>query len=980
MRETQQLRIDKKKRREISYYPLISFFISCICFLYIFISNKITPFGRYSFFYSDLKAQYAPFLLLWKNHLSQLDFTDFASSFSYSSKLGLGKNLMGTLGYYLFSPVNLIVLFFKNSQISTVVNLIISIKLSLASAFMCLFCEAKYKLFVNDEFDFKCRSKLPIVLGVMYAFTSYTIILEFNIMWLDGYLLLPLLLYFLEDFIRTGKYKFIVPTLVLLFVSNYYIAYMVGLFSFFYLLIRIIETGKDSIFNRNAIKKIGKYILIAVICAMISAVILVPVALDTLGNADPVIMGDTKDSFNTFPILDILSQFFLGEAGELDFLMHNLPLIFSSIMVTCTAFIYFISSVFDKRTKIIRLASMIFFFAALYFSKINIIFHAFDKPNWFMHRFSFVIFSLTLVICLEVITKIKEISNRTIIYSGIFMVLVLCFVYLYKKIPYEAEDFLYSIALIFIYSLILCLLKKTKWNAQLKDMPKLLPCIMSAILLVESVFLNPSLINQSFFIASLDNSIYSEAIELNGILKDKGENGNKGFRSEYECGSLGDNDEDIVGAQNSLCANATGMSLFSSVSNKEMTRFLKQLGYIVNYNYFLAYYSYMMPSNDAFFSLGNTITIKDYSLLRRVNEYSVETSKNTEEYGEEGIEYIHFENNRVLPLAFPVDSNANVFDFYSLENDSIEKDYLEFNENWFKSMFPYAFSENYMFEIDNSMIEGPEVKDGITYTGYDSENKIQMRTDFSDSIGDEDISGDLSNVINFAKTSDDESVKATYKVTVPKSGELYINVSFPKICHLFDITYDKGNIESRDVYSFISRLGYYNEGDIVTLDFDMPNGLAITSINFAVFDEDAFNSQFDKIDTSAVEMTRFTNGHAEFSVDTSKLNKNNSLILTTIPFEKGWTCYVDGKETSITPYQDAFIAVRMNDNDGKIHKVELKFCAPGLVPGAYISLLGIVLIAILGICDKLLKNKKNQESIVESDNNEKYNNVTEVKV
>ena len=92
---------------------------------------------------------------------------------------------------------------------------------------------------------------------------------------------------------------------------------------------------------------------------------------------------------------------------------------------------------------------------------------------------------------------------------------------------------------------------------------------------------------------------------------------------------------------------------------------------------------------------------------------------------------------------------------------------------------------------------------------------------------------------------------------------------------------------------------------------------------FAAVDPDNFSSMFGTLDQSKVTVDRYDNGIASFTTDLGE----KDLLLTTIPYEKGWTCYVDGKKTDMLIYQDALIAVDPGTGN---HKVELRFEAPGI--------------------------------------------------
>ena len=236
-----------KSKNKPDMRPLLSFFFSFA--LYIFtalICNKY-PTGQHSFILSDLKAQYAPFLALNRARILSLagGSDHLISNLTYSFQLGLGKHFMGTFGYYIASPLNLIYLLFEPAQIDLVIIILVIIKLSLSSAFMTLFLGTR----AADP-----KTKWPVLLGIAYAFSLYAQAFAFQIMWLDGYMLLPLLLYFTERFITRRRYAGIIITLLVLFVSNYYISYMAGIFCFLYLIVRMI--GSE---NRGLLCSDGRF-------------------------------------------------------------------------------------------------------------------------------------------------------------------------------------------------------------------------------------------------------------------------------------------------------------------------------------------------------------------------------------------------------------------------------------------------------------------------------------------------------------------------------------------------------------------------------------------------------------------------------------------------------------------------------------------------------------------------------------------------
>lgn len=69
-------------------------------------------------------------------------------------------------------------------------------------------------------------------------------------------------------------------------------------------------------------------------------------------------------------------------------------------------------------------------------------------------------------------------------------------------------------------------------------------------------------------------------------------------------------------------------------------------------------------------------------------------------------------------------------------------------------------------------------------------------------------------------------------------------------------------------------------------------------------------------------------------------------LATTIPVEEGWTAYVDGERVETGIWLDTFLSLRLPAGE---HDVELRFTAPGLIPGIVLggaSLLGLALAVV----------------------------------
>ncbi len=950
MKEVGSLKPSKPKKaltpadKRYGKAPLIAGILAAVCFIAMSILSRVHPLGEYTILVSDLEAQYAPFLFFYKNHLLSLPPSHLISALSYSFALGAGKNIMGTFGYYLASPLNLLVLLFDASQVNEFVLLLMLIRISLASSFMCLFIRRRAE---------NRHTWWPVLFGIMYAFSSYTTIFLFQIMWLDGYMLLPLLLYFVEDYLEEEKTKGLIITLLLLFLTNYYIAYMAGIFSFIYLLVRMYIRG-DLTKSEKPFRKIGKFILTAVFCAMTLCVILIPVGLDTIRNADPTHSRNTAN-YMSFTAIDLLDQMFNGTPGDFsDVLIGNLPFVFISTVVTVFTVIFFVTKASSKKEKIVYGVCAGLIYLSLAIDALDTAWQVFDSPNWFWHRESFVFMPFFLILAYKLLERFSKVTVREITISTAIVLGALFLAQSLGQIKERDGVFLFNLIFISAIALILILMKRETWHPQLKDMPQILPFLLSLLTVFETAIMGP-ILSGGVSTMSLHYGFAQDYIDSVLVIEDCANASSilgNSFRSEME--QDGSGKTSAIDDSGAYYGGYNGISLFNSNSNKTFGRFLKQLGYNVNYNYFTAGYSYAAPDTDAFFSIGSVYVRRDYTAARFVAEDGYE----------QGFKFLV--NDDVLPLAFPVDQGAFDFDFYALEKDVTDKDYFSFRQAWYESMFPGSF-EGVSYFIPATEVE----EEAVNYSDYDinayinadedKEEDENVVVDFlssekkfdPDDLGVEDLYDASSSLTTIYRTNKSIPMIINYRITAESSDELYMNLSSHRTMNGWVLRVNgeryTGWPEST-FYSSIVRIGSFEEGSEINVSIVVDSdSFKYLSVNFAYLDKEAFDGAFSGIDTSSVTVGTTQDGYVSMTSDLTE----GQVILTTIPYEDGWTLYVDGVKTDITPYQDALIAI---DPGTGHHDIELVFTAPGLKAGAVVSVLGI-----LGLVGSSIIIKKNKQ-------------------
>jgi uncharacterized membrane protein YfhO len=187
-----------------------------LCALAIF---GFYPFGERSVLITDMGQQYIEY------HAALYDTVIGGGSLLYTWNTGLGMNFVGLFSYYLSSPFTLLMFLFPRGSITDAVLFIISMKIAASGLTFSIYLRKAVGIHGIHN----------ILFSVLYALSGYTAVYFFNLMWLDSVVLLPLVILAVRHLVNTGRKMPLTVAFALLFFSNFYTAYMVGVFSLLYL-------------------------------------------------------------------------------------------------------------------------------------------------------------------------------------------------------------------------------------------------------------------------------------------------------------------------------------------------------------------------------------------------------------------------------------------------------------------------------------------------------------------------------------------------------------------------------------------------------------------------------------------------------------------------------------------------------------------------------------------------------------------------
>jgi len=336
---------------------------------------------------SDLSATYIPTLRNFAKTLLSGERLD------YSWNICLGMNTTSYYAYYVGSSfVNLLFLIFYAVDPAIIVIPVILIKTGLAGFGFAYFCKKLWKK--EDVF--------VLIFSLFYAMSSFQVFMNsINIIWMDAVYILPFLLAFLVEFVEEKHWKKMILCYIYLFTANFYMAYMVGIFSALFFILYVGLMWKENGAGEKLKKVIcyGGLVLLAIGCA---AVILLPAGLFLFQNR----VADSTDVLSlSANLLQIYNQMFLGANADV---MYTQPSIYAGLPALLLLPFFFGGKGVERREKVAF--GILFGVLSISFllPVMCLLWHAFDVPDGWPFRFSYIFTLLTCTMACKAMEEMGE--------------------------------------------------------------------------------------------------------------------------------------------------------------------------------------------------------------------------------------------------------------------------------------------------------------------------------------------------------------------------------------------------------------------------------------------------------------------------------------------------------------------------------------------------------------------------------------------
>ena len=133
-------------------------------------------------------------------------------------------------------------------------------------------------------------SYMQVIFSVSYALMTYIVVELMNPMWIDGMIWLPVILWGIEELVDKNKMLKLILSLTIMFISHFYIGYMIGFFCAIYFIYYIFSRPGHAVAS-HFVRAGLKFAASAVISVLSAAIVLIPVycslSLGKLSFSDP---------------------------------------------------------------------------------------------------------------------------------------------------------------------------------------------------------------------------------------------------------------------------------------------------------------------------------------------------------------------------------------------------------------------------------------------------------------------------------------------------------------------------------------------------------------------------------------------------------------------------------------------------------------------------------------------------------------------
>ena len=909
-------------------YLLFAAVIPMVLFYLIYlIGQQIYPFGNGTVLVLDLNGQYVSF------YEGLHDILRGEADLLYSFSRNLGGEFLGIYDYYVASPFAMLLALLPERFMLEGLLLLFLLKAGLCGLFMGIYLH-KHAAGEPNRFT-------VITFSVMYAMSSYCVVQQHNSMWIDAVLWLPLLCLGIESLIKYGKFRLYVLALALSIHSNFYIGYMVVLFTFLYCFYYYFAHDQNNENNplgekRHFIKSVGRVAAWSVLAVGIAALAILS-ARYALAFGKNEFSTPNWDIAQKFDLLELLYKFFPSTYDTVR--PQGLPFVYCGVLTLITVPAYFCCKKFSMREKVASAILILFFIASFATSSLDLIWHGFQKPNWLNYRYSFMLCFFLITLGYRAFDQILYTSRKTLLGISVGLgaiVLVL----------YNMRDFLFTevftalekagrktlgdpdtffrlfgtvwltLGCIFAFFILISLYGKVK------EKKKETVSMILLLLVCVEVFLS-GLSDVTKLDQDVSFSTYSRYNDMIDTLRPI-----TNTVQEYDDGFYRMEKTYFRKTNDNYALKIKGLSCSTSTLNRDTIDFLKSMGYASRSH--VSRYVGGTPVNDTLLGIKYLITDQDMSDYYGPALFTPEDYGYPEGYTPNGQYDVYF-NELAMSFAYGVSEGWLSFDYNDYDNPF----------DRLNAMITVMLGETETVEVFKPATQNgdPEV-DNVTVGKADGHHSYKKTDKAKDGILYYDYTvPENTGVYLFFPNNYQRKVKLGVSTKSGGAGGSYTS---------------KGTFGDSDTNCIID-LGESSTGNLhlkVTIDNTSNNFYVIPHDSYIYYvDMDTFRDAFTRLgQTQFIIDSESTDSHLFGTVTT---NTEKQLMFTSIPYDKGWNIYVDGEKVEIYEANNSLIAFHV-EGAGE-HTIEMKYMPATIALGITISVTCLVVYILILIAYPFIK-------------------------
>ncbi|MGX4645216.1 YfhO family protein [Holzapfeliella sp. JNUCC 80] len=866
----------------IKTFKWLSFLLPFILFLIYFALRGAYPFGDNSILTVDLGQQYIDFLAYFKHTVTQNP-----GDILYSFSKGLGGAMAGTWAYYLLSPFNLILLLVPTAFFPTGIFFVILTKIGFIG--------------LSSFHYFNRRNHLngytTLALSTAYAMCGFVVANNFNLMWLDSVILLPILIQTIDDwFVSKPQFKKLLLVTCALLITNFYSGYMALLFGFFYYItLWIIHHPK------NWRKLFAKYIGVNLLSALLTAFVLIPTVLELLTGKGQS-QGSQFELAFQYPPQNTLAKLMIG-SFDFNQMSYGMPNIYFSSILLLAVIGFFMNKAIAKRIRISFFGLFFFMIGSLSFIPLVLMWHMGQFPVWFPGRFTFCLVFLCLILASDYLKNIKFDSKKTWIVQLVLIAAAIIFVSI-NLTQFTFLDWLNIAFTAVFFAMGIYLYKRfNAWGA------------IAPILLMALVTLDLS----SNFAASLNNISYQsnsayvnyshQSADTSQKIKASDDSFYRTEKTYYRS-----NDDPFSGQFN-------GISHFNSLTPYYQSSFLNRLG---------------LKSSGSSYSYTNGTVLTDSLLgvkyyynytdnsdpfpFKTPNRFATLSSRpdlDTYQKIMKNYQIDVYKNDSALPISFVAPENPSEV---SLATNRPILNQEELMSNLLNKQASY-FKKQPEMDVSLSNVSVEKSLDTTSYHVMEQGKPASVEYSFTPETND------------------------SYYLLVPnffdnKQVKLYIN----------DIIVSGSSLGGNE--NRVLNIASNQKGVKITFKLELQKDfLSFSLLSLYRFDNASFKTDVESLKSTPTNTKQLSNTHYTSDVELSESKR----FMTSIPADSGWKFKVDGKIVTPVKWANTFWSLPLSSGS---HHIEYYY-QPDYVIYPFV-LSGITLILTLGGLYTHRKIKKRQ--------------------